>query len=65
MIQNQSDVDIYVAIDGTATLTGSAGVRPGIKLIPGAFLTGMYSTEENAYAIHESTGTKPCIVHFW
>lgn len=65
IIQNQSDTDIYVALDGSSNVTGSAGIRPGIKLTAGAILSGDFSSFESAYAIHEGTGNKVLTVHYW
>lgn len=65
IIQNQSDADIYVALDGSSNVTGSAGIKPGIKLAAGGILTGDFSSFESAYAIHESTGNKVMVVHYW
>jgi len=73
ILQNQSDVDIFVAFtsDG-GSVTGSTGAKPGILISAGEEI-GMgqlpggagerFATNLAIYAIHESTGDKVLVCH--
>lgn len=63
-IQNLSDADIFVALEGSSDVTGAAGSKPGLKIAPGA-IVDRWGTEakwderhHSIFAIHEGTGTK-------
>lgn len=64
ILQNLSDTDIYVALDGSSDVTGAAGAKPGIKLSAQGGIAAGGEGEFNInfsgpiYAIHEGTGSK-------
>jgi hypothetical protein len=67
VLQNISDADIYVALDGSSDVTGAAGAKPGLLIRPGEFLAdssfrnavGWTDANDRAlYAIHEGVGNK-------
>lgn len=70
-LQNQSDVDIFVAFTSEADqVTGAAGAKPGLKLAPGEpLLFGenpsmiRYANDTAIYAIHEGSGDKVLVLH--
>ena len=70
-LQNQSDTDIFVALDGSTDVSIDSGSKPGIKIAPGATLT-MHQGEAFApalskaiYAIHGGSGSKVLVLHAW
>jgi len=69
MIQNQSDTPIFLAFDGTDTVTTDSGATPGIRLasyetILSTDIAGRFSGNNAAiYAIHGGAGTKNLAVH--
>lgn len=74
LLQNLSDTDINVSVDGTAAVTLAAGASPGILLkasgAVGSILTsadvGGTKSGTKIYAIHSSTGnTKTLVFHQW
>jgi hypothetical protein len=70
-LQNQSDVDIFVAFTPDADeVTGAAGAKPGLKLEPGEpLLFGenssmlRYANDHGIHAIHEGSGDKVLVLH--
>jgi hypothetical protein len=69
MLQNQSDVAVFLSFDGTTAVTTDSGASPGIRLAPWESITSDDSagrfTGNNLpiYAIHGSAGEKYIAVH--
>lgn len=70
-LQNQSDTDIYVALEGSSDLTTDAGAKPGLKIAAGGSLTMLGGDSFGAglggaiYAIHGGAGNKVLVLHSW
>ncbi len=70
-LQNQSDTDIYVALDGSADVTTDSGSKPGLKISPGGTLSMLGGDVFAAglgkaiYAIHGGSGNKVLVLHAW
>lgn len=70
VLQNQSDSNIYVAIDGSTDVTIDTGTKPGIKLKPGQSLLssdipGNSKANDNAiYAVHDGSGSKTLTLQY-
>lgn len=68
ILQNLSDTDIFVSLEGTSAVTGAAGASPGYRLAAnGGTLTGgegEFNLNNNGpiYAIHEGTGSKTLVL---
>jgi hypothetical protein len=65
IIQNLSDTDVFIALEGSAGVTTDTGANPGLRLNAngGVFVGGEEShlpggAEQAIYAIHGGTGTK-------
>lgn len=72
ILQNLSDTDIFVAIEGSTDVTTAAGAKPGLRLNAngGSFVAGEEShlpggAEQAIYAIHGGTGTKDLSVQVY
>jgi threonine dehydratase len=70
LIQNVSDTDILVSVDGTAAVTLAAGDSPGILLKASGAVGSILTSEmiggpkagKKIYAIHASTGNSKTLV---
>lgn len=64
ILQNLSDTDIYLSLDGSSDVTGAAGAKPGVRLSANGGMLSGGEGEFNIfynnpiYAIHEGTGNK-------
>lgn len=64
ILQNLSDTDIFVSLDGSSDVTGSAGAKPGLKLSANGGTAAGGEGEYNInfsgpiYAVHEGAGNK-------
>jgi acetyl esterase/lipase len=66
LLQNQSDTDIYVSLDGTSGVTINSGASPGHLIRPGEAIAiagsaHMGATDPAIYAIHGGAGTKTLV----
>jgi hypothetical protein len=71
VIQNLSDTDLWIALDGSADVTTDAGAKPGLKLAAGARLgSGDLGLNEARtdfrgpfFAVHAGGAAKSVVVH--
>lgn len=69
MLQNQSDVAVFLSFEGSADLTTDSGAKPGIRLAPNETITsddaaGRFTGNNlSIYAIHGSAGDKVVVLH--
>lgn len=67
-IQNLSDTDIYVALEGSSDVTAGGGAKPGVKIpANGGTLTmdGTHCTRHAIFVIHGGSGNKAGTIQEW
>lgn len=69
MLQNQSDVPVFLSFEGSSDVTTDSGSKPGIRLAPFEVITSDDSagrfTGNNfpIYGIHGGVGNKVVVIH--
>lgn len=64
IMQNLSDTDIYLSMDGSSDVSGAAGAKPGVRISANGGMISGGEGEFNIYfnnpiyAVHEGTGNK-------
>lgn len=70
ILQNQSDTDVFVSMDGTSTITTDTGATPGIKLAAngGSIATGEGEFNPTIcnpiYAVHAGGAPKALVLQY-
>lgn len=68
IIQNLSDTDIYVAVEGSSDVTAGGGAKPGMLIkANGGTVTadGPHCPQHAIWVIHGGTGSKAGTIQEW